>query len=422
MTKKRGIALVTVLMVAGILLAVVSAGLKLGSSGVLFVSQAHKRNVALSAAEAGVYEAIVAIQKDRFSNGTVSGTLSESGATYSYTLKNQLANSSEATVVSTGEYGGVRRTLRVELEADSAGFQGASLGGKVYLFDQAYFNAIASSNNPVARPGHAHSQYSAGPLSFVARDYDGNGKVGIHSTGVLSAGASYDSNLSRTAKESLTNTSRPQYRLDKNLMLGSGGFTSKTPAQMALGGTLSSNTIVDLGGGGGTVTINGQLIVPKGITLHIKNGNLELLGGISGDGQIVVEGDALLRANNSFDSATKEGIKLLAEGTAFVAHPSASGGTADLHLPPPNVVGDYFAQMPLEATYELSTNIPTSAPKGGAFFSWFDANVDHGDANFLLWYNGDGTDINPGLSEETKQWLAHSRPIHGEIQSWADSP
>ncbi len=419
MKKRQGIALVTVLMVAAVLLAVVSVGLKLGSSGVLFVSQAHKRNVALSAAEAGVYEAIIAIQKDRAFQGTVSGTLPESGASYSYSLTNHLANSSEATVISTGEYGGIRRTLRVELEPDSAGFQGMSLGGKVYIFDQAYFNAVASSDNPVARPGHAHSEYNAESFSFVGRDYDGNGRIRIHATGVLSAGAGYDSNLVPTTKETLTNTNRPKYRLDKAAMLSGGGFTSRTPGQLSSGGTVSANTEVDAGGG--RVTISNNLFIPKGVTLHIKNGDLELLGGVSGDGQLVVDNDVLVRTSNTFDSSTKEGIKLLAGGSAFVAHPLASGGESDLHLPPPNVVGDYFAQMPLEASYEISTNIPVNAPKDGAFFTWFNANVDNGDANFQLWYNGDGTDINPGLSEETKHWLQQSRPIRNEIQTWADA-
>ena len=52
--QRRGVALVVILVIAAVLLGIISVGLKMGSDGVLFVSAAHRRNVALSAAEAGV--------------------------------------------------------------------------------------------------------------------------------------------------------------------------------------------------------------------------------------------------------------------------------------------------------------------------------------------------------------------------------
>lgn len=404
-------------MVSAVLLAILSAGLQLGSSGVLFASQVHKRNVALSAAEAGVYQAIARIQKDRGANGTFTETLAESGATVRYTLTNNLASSTEAIVISTGEYGGSTRTLRAELEPDSAGFPGLAVQGKVYIFDQAYFNAIASADNPVARPGNAHSSYTAGGQSFVGRDYDGDGRSRVHVTGTLSAEANIDTNLQRTAREVLPNTSRPTYKLDESQMLSQGSFTSRTESELAAGGTLTANAVVN-----GPLKLHGKLHLPKGVTLHVRGGNAEFLGGVSGDGQIVVDGEVLIRADSLFDPSVKEGVKIRSRGSAYLVHPSVSGGDADLEVPPPNVVGDYFAQMPMNAAFDLSTNLPTNAPKGGSFFTWFDDNVGQGDANFHLWYNGDGTDIYPGLSEETKTWLNHSRPIHQQIRSWADAP
>lgn len=419
MKRQHGVALMTVIVVSAVVLVVLSAGLKLGNSGVLFVSQVHKRNVALSAAEAGVYEAILALQKNRLAQGTFQGQLSESGASYSYTLENRFSSHRDAVVTSTGEYGDTKRSLKVLLEPDSAGFSGASLGAKVYVFDQAYFNAVASSDNPVARPGNAHSNYTKESLSFVGRDYDGNGRWGLHATGTLSAGTNIDQTLNPIARDISPNTTRDGYRLNRQKMLSQGGFTTRSTSELRAGGHLSSNVVVD-----GPIEIVGKLFIPKDVTLHVRGGKAEFLGGVSGDGQIVVDGDVLVRTDSALDSSVKEGTKIFSEGSAFIVHPTTSGGEEDLNIPPPNIVGDYFAQMPLEATYELSTNLPINAPQGGEFFSWVNSQVGGGggDSNFQLWYNGDGTDIYPGLSEETKTWLNNSRPIQQHIQTWADGP
>lgn len=418
MKRRQGIALVTIIMVSAVLLAVISVGLQLGSSGVLFASQIHKRNVALAAAEAGVYEAMAAIAQDRKISGDFSGTLSDSKATYSYSLSNRLQSARDIVVVSTGEFGNTRRTLRVVLEPDSAGFYGTSLGGKVYVFDQAYVNAVASANNPVARPGNVHSDFSAGPHSFVSKDYDGNGQRSrLHGTGKVTARADFDSQLQVTAREVQTHASQPGYRLDYDEMT-SGTFSTGSVGALSSGGTLSTNTRIT---GGPGAEIQGKLFIPKGVTLHVEN-DIKFLGGLSGEGQLVVDGNVLIRTDSAFDPSIAEGVKVLATGSAFLTHPHASASTSGVLVPnATNTVGDFFAQLPLEATYELSTNLPVAAPRGGDFFSWFNSNVDHPDANFQLWYNGDGSDVHPGLSEETKSWLDRSRPIHQEIREWADA-
>ena len=159
MKKSRGIALISILAICAVLLFILGVGLKLGSNGVLFVSQVHKRNVALSAAEAGVYEAMAAIAGNKGFSGTRTGTLSESKASYKAQVTNSLSTAGTLVVVSTGEFGGVKRTLRAELEPDALGFDGVSVDGKVYMFDQGYVNAIASPENPVARPGNIHTQF-----------------------------------------------------------------------------------------------------------------------------------------------------------------------------------------------------------------------------------------------------------------------
>lgn len=409
-------ALATIIVISALLLGIVSIGLQMGNKGILFVSQAHKRNVALSAAEAGVYEAIVALQANKGASGKVTGTLSESGATYTYDLDNELTSDCRAVVVSVGDYEGTRRTLRVELEPDSAGFDGLSIGGKVYVFDGSYVNAIASSDNAIPRPGHAHSNFSGSPSSYVAGKFATDTRpVKLHATGSLSAGGSFDPALLRVARGEQTNVTHPSLRLNRDEMI-SGSFTSLSAASVGTASrTFSANTRIT-----GDVIFQGKVIVPKGVTLHV-DGEAQFLGGLSGDGQVVVDRDVMIRTDGNFDPTIKEGIKLYAGESAFMTHPRTKIEDGEVASGEFNEVGDYFAQMPIEASTEISANIPVGAPKGGDFFTWYDDNAGSTDSDFALWYNGDDTDIYPGLSEATKLWLNQSRPIHAQISSWAGS-
>jgi hypothetical protein len=409
--KRSGIALVVILVLAAVLLGIISVGLQLGSSGVLFVSATHKRNVALSAAEAGVYEAIVSLQNDKHFHGTASGTLAASGATYNYEVTNELFSQRRATVISTGDYGGTRRALKVELEPDSAGFSGLSVNGKVYVFDQAYVNGIASTTSPVNRPGNAHTNFqSSSSPSYVGEDFDDDGTgARLHATGLLSAGGDFDPALTRVDRQEQNNTTEPEYRLNP-VAMASGSFSTVSTLSP---GTLSSNTEIN-----DDVELSGKLIVPKGVTL-VVHGDAKFLGGISGDGQVVVDGDVLLRTDANYDPTIEEGIKLCAGESVFLTHPKTTIADGEVSGGEFNEVGDFFAQMPMSATTELSTNIPVDAPHGADFFGWFDGAVDSPDSEFALWYNGDGTDIYPGLSEETKTWLETSRGMHSQISTWA---
>lgn len=409
--KKRGIALVTVLLVAAVLMTIVSVGLKLGSDGVLFVSNVHKRNVALAAAEAGVYEAIVALQNDKKFQGHLQGTLSGSQGTYSCDVRNTIFGDGLVRVVATGEFGGTRRTLKAELEPDSGGFDGLSVKGVVGVFQRSYVNAIASSENPVARPGNSHSEFTGAGGSYVGAEPQPGGPARLHVTGTLSTLGSFDSALDRVARDEEENYSKPTYRLDPTEMESGGGFT---PATSLAPGTLAGNTEVN-----NEVEVTGKVVVPKGVKLVI-NGDARFLGGLSGEGEVVVHGNVVLRTDSTFDPEIKEGVKLYCDDSIVITHPTASVDQHGVDEGDFNAVGDFFAQMPLEASSELSTNLPLSAPRGGDFFDWFDGKVDSPDPDFQLWYQGDDTSINPGLSEETKQWLQKSRPIHTEIEHWAD--
>ena len=416
MKKSRGIALISILAICAVLLFILGVGLKLGSNGVLFVSQVHKRNVALSAAEAGVYEAMAAIAGNKGFSGTWTGTLSESKASYKAQVTNSLSTAGTLVVVSTGEFGGVKRTLRAELEPDALGFDGVSVDGKVYMFDQGYVNAIASPENPVARPGNIHTQFIGAEAAYQGRDFGEDGTQPlIHVTGSLTSNGSLGTTYTRTARSAASGVNKSGYRLDP-VQMQSGSFTTVSTLS---GGTLSGNTEIGTDPDTSVTQIPNKLIVPKGVTL-VVNGRAEFLGGLAGEGEVVVNGDAIVRTDANFDPNTKEGVKLYSSKSVFLTHPEAELVDSEViaHLDP---VGDYFAQMPMEASVELAIDFPTAAPKGGAFFNWFNSAVSSPNSEFDLWYNGDGTDIHPGLSQETKDWLLQSEPLKTEIADWAAS-
>lgn len=424
MTKRRGIALISILAISAALLAIISVGLKIGSQGVLFVSQTHKRNVALSAAEAGVYEAMVALQGDKAFDGTTTGTLVDSQATYTVDVDNQLVGGNRvAIVVSTGEYGRVRRTLRAELEPDSVGFAAISINGKAYIFDQAYVNAIASPSDPISVPGSAHSEFNdPSEASFVGKDFDEDGTTpNLHMTGELTTRGRFDSFLSRVNLEEESSVSKPRYTLDTSQMTSGTFFdaTSLPPGPVTQNTSIQLTPPPDPTDPPDEIVFTDKIIVPKGVTLHIKDGNAKFLGGIGGEGQVVVDGDVLIRTDAAFDPSVEEGVKVAAGGSAFVTHPQTAIETGEVIDPGMDPIGDFFARMPAEAKTDLSVALPVAAPQGGNFFSWFDSNVGSPDAEFDLWYDGDGTDIYPGLTTETKQWLNESRAIHTDIATWA---
>lgn len=389
------------------------------------MSQVHKRNVALSAAEAGVYEAMAALQADKNFSGVVNGDLEDSKASYTCLVDNQLQNARFARVTSTGEYGGVKRTLEAELEPDSSGFPAIAIEGRLYVFDRGYANAIAAPSNPIALPGSVHSEYDvSSEPSYVGRDFDSDGTVPtLHATGDLTTPGYFDSALTRVSLEERADVSKPLYRLDPAAMT-SGSFVDITSPPPP--GPLAQNTRVDLpppadpADPPNEMIFPSKVIVPEGVTLHVRGGNAKFMGGLGGEGKVVVDGDILVRTDGVFDPTVEEGLKVHSGGSTFITHPETAIESGDVVDPGMDPIGDYFARMPPEASLDLSVAIPTSAPKGGEFFNWFHNNVGSPDDEFTLWYNGDGTDIYPGLTSETKQWLIESGPIRADIDSWAD--
>ncbi len=245
---------------------------------------------------------------------------------------------------------------------------------------------------------------------MVGDYFQGSGPVEMRATGTVSTRGQIGSSLTTIADSTAEGLSKPQYRLSKSNMLGSGSFgASSVPTD----GVLTQNTQIS-----GDTVFNQKITVPKGVTLHVT-GDVEFLRGITGDGNVVVDGNAYVKTTSEFDPAVKEGIKLRVDGSVSVSHPEVSVDDDDGMEYDFDLVGDYFAQMPPDASGQIANNLPVTAPGGAAFFDWFDANVGSGDPQFNLWYNGDGTQTKPGLTPATKAWLQASRPIKGQIRAWA---
>lgn len=409
---RRGVALVTVLLVAAALLAIVSVGLKLGSDGVLFSSQAHKRNVAIGAAEAGVYQAMQRIQENKGFYGSANGTLASSGGEFVVSVENRLATDGVYRVTSTGTFGNVKRTLQVELEPDSSEYRALSLGGKVYVYERVFCNGITGVDERLVRPGNIHSQYASG-ATFLGREYERTGSLvapHLHATGDLTtASSSLKSNLETTAAGERTSQSHNPYRLDDERMRPSSYSTS-----MPSGNVVASNVRLS-----GNRVFNSPVVVEKGATLHIQ-GYAEFRGGLSGEGQVVVDQDVVVVANHRFDSSVKSGIKLHSDEAVLLIHPEVTIDDEGFEVPrnQDSRVGDYFASMPMQAVQELPASLPLDAPAGAEFFRWFKSNDQAGGSQeFRLWLDGDGSNVYPGLSQETKEWLRASNP--GLIENWA---
>ncbi len=412
---KRGIALISVLIVSSAILAILAAGIRIGTSGVLHVSVAHRRNVALSAAEAGVYQAMSELEQDKNFEGEGEGTLGASGARYRFTVTNEIWGGGSATVVSTGSLGPVNRTLRVRLEPDTEGFDGLSLGGKVYAYDRAYINGISSASNPLYRPGNAHSEHSSGEDAFVGGDFDGDGEAAtLRATGdVTTAGTIDSTDLDLIARQAEELVSQNGYRLDKDQML-SGNFPSATTVPSD--GKFTGNARFS-----GDVTFPMKVTIEEGATVHIQGGSATFLAGVEGEGSLVVDGDVVIQTRAEFHSEYKEGITVLADGSISLAHPEAEASDSGLSYEM-DAVGDYFAQMPSKSPSQIANGIPADAPRDGDFFLWLDTELSSGgDSEFLLWYQGDGSEAHPGLSTDTRAWLENSRPIKEDIKAWADS-
>lgn len=395
--KRRAMAIVSVLLVSGVILTFVLGGLSLASQHLFQVSALHNRHRALYAAEIGVNRARYQLEQNTAYAGSDSGSTSDESR-WNYSVTRQ---GSKATVVSTGIASGQRQVLRVTLTLEADSFNGLCSEGPIRILSHGYVNGIRSLADPRSSKGNVHTNASgdaynveAGKRFFVNHQYTTPGAVNGTVEGIFG-------NNGQISTPSFTHASLTSVSFGSNSIPGNGDVTANTRVN-------------------GNVEMTSPLNIPAGVTVYIT-GDAVLHGGVVGEGTLVVDGHTLLRARASLRDNTPRGVLLYGRGDVVLAHPTAYVDTDEPGgmVVQQNGVGDLFAQMPEEIPYLLSQRLPPGAPAHVGFFEWYQQQLSNPSPAFLEWRDGDGTNLNPGLSTEVKQWLAQAAAMNNQIENQA---
>jgi hypothetical protein len=278
MSKKRGIALITVLLVSVVIFILVMVGLGLTSGNLLFVSHVHRRNQALCAAEAGIYALLAQIDKTPTFTGPLTGTLTD-GSAYNVTFT---ASPNQLDILSIGNMSGSIRKVQTKVAISADAFLALSSQGLVGSQGPNFINGVASTLNPIAQQGNIHTNSNATP----ALDSTGNLSV----TGLAGAVGTVAGNFTGQTQSYAPPT--PLSTLNKNTLL-SGSFNNVTT--LPANGVISNNTCL-------TTDCNATMpiVLQNGAVLHIQ-GDGAFSQGITGQGTVVTDGMALLRGSNTLD-------------------------------------------------------------------------------------------------------------------------
>lgn len=405
--KKKGFALVTVVMIVTIMMVLLFGAMSLTSQTILFIGNFKHRTAALYVAESGIAYAMKHLENNPGTTAVITGSMANSTGDFSVEVDNNLASTGKATLTSTGKVGMFQRKVQVTVELESGSFFAMASDGPISFDGTVFINAISSVLNPKLETGNVHTNYtgaqdaiSAG-LNFV-----------LDITGKCSAVGTITDQIPDENKEehaSIVNLSD----LDKNELLSVNFVPGAT---IPSDGIISQHTQLE-----GDVTINGMVELKDGAVLYIKNGNLTINGGIVGTGSVVVEGNTVVKGAMEIKTENTDGIAFYSEGDVTLAHPlvtvtNNNDGTTSTSVSE-DAVSEYFAQMPEFAPLYITHNLPDSAGSylNSSFFEWYSNNQNSQDADYLLWKNGDGTAANPGLPTDVVQWLNNSVGITDQI-------
>ncbi|MBT9585318.1 hypothetical protein IV102_18380 [bacterium] len=394
MKKYRGMAIITVLLLSGVILTFVLGGLSVASQHLFQVSAQHNRHRALCAAEVGVSKAQFQLEQNLAFAGPITGSL-EDGASFQVAVSHQ---ASRAIVQSTGMASGQSQRLRVTLSLDAETYRGLSTEGPVSVHNNGYINGIRSLLDTRSSRGNMFTQSNLTVDNSHKLSVTGLASVAGSITGVVygqtnTCGSPSAANFT---KASLLATSFPN---------------TTVPGS----GIVAANTKIS-----GDLDLNQVLHIPAGMVVHVT-GDCILNRGVTGEGTLVVDGNALLRGGENLRNDTPKGVLLYTDGDVLLAHPSAyvDDSSSDGWVTNFSSVGDLFAAMPEEIPYLLSQRLPPGAPSNVSFFQWYDSQNSAPTPAFLEWKNGDGTDVNPGLRPDVIAWLDQAGAMHAAIQAVA---
>jgi hypothetical protein len=383
------------MMVSSVVVAFIFGGLTMASQHLFQVSSTHIRNRALCAAEAGVYAARFRLEQDMLFQGTVSGTLPQDEAGYSVQVTRLGAL---ADLHATGRCGAAIRRLHVQLSLDPDSFNALGTDGKVKVDKHSFINGIRSVVDPRSARGNLHTN-SSEPDAIVV-----NANLGrLSVTGTASAPGGIQGRIDGT----LDNHGSLSTPIQDKAGLLAGVFSG---TQIPSDGRVLDNTVIP-----GRLDMAQPLHIPEGVTVHVQ-GDVILHQGITGKGTLVVDGNAVIRGGGQLHSDNAAGVLLWVDGDSVIANPAATFDGSQWHTPE-DPIGHLFAQMPDDIPYILAQRLPLGAPDGPEFFSWYDQARHNPNPAFRQWLHGDGTELNPGISEDARAWLDLAGPLASELEA-----
>ncbi|MCL5037219.1 MAG: pilus assembly PilX N-terminal domain-containing protein [Chloroflexi bacterium] len=399
---KRGIALITVMLISVIMLIMILSVFGITSNNALFMSNFRDRTSALYAAEAGIHKAMYQLSTDPYFAGNISETMSQGLGSFSADVTN---GGLTATIISTGTIGAFSRTVRAVVETDANAYSALVCDGKITLSgDSVYINGIKSVKYPKIELGNIHTNSSA--LDAIAGDPSVT-KVTI--TGKATAVGGVQNVIPDGHRQS--NASKIAMKdLDKSALLNVTFTQSSIPAD----GQITQNTRIE-----GNLQINGNLRLNNNTVLYVV-GDLNVKGALTGQGAVVVEGTTKLEGITELDLDNKTGVVIYGEGDVSVAHPLYTEEGKGYTRVEDVDVAKFFADMPANAPQSINSNLPPDAPRDSSFFQWYyeQSAASNPSSSFIIWRDGNPLLGQEGLSPDVKAWLDSGSPMSTKVQTW----
>lgn len=355
MKRSTAFALIYQMLISGIVLLLVGAIL-LSSRGQVFSVRGELFSLrAQYAAEAGLQWVLAELAANPSWQGTLNQVLPGDTSSFSVTMVrppasagslgsvNNLENSTAAAsylgagtvpphsalVVVVGEANGCRQELEAFVTGGGSWSQGVALlaSGPIQLEQNVYVDGFKSLAGTQSVPGNVHSNQPSGADAIHWQGTAGGSSYTLNVTGTLSAVSADPQAISLVG--STTAVAKPDAAYRKLPEIDVPALVSRfnSPAGAPLvGGSVVLN--------GGThyysdpnLVVNGDVELRNGARL-VVSGNLTINGSVSGEGAVLVDGDARLFGNSEVVASQTESISLVASGHVVL---SGFDGTAYLN-------------------------------------------------------------------------------------------
>lgn len=408
---RRGMALITVLMVSLVLLIFLLTGVQITGRNLFTMARSHERNMALYAAEAGIYASMAEFETlNHFpDSASLPAVTLSNGASYQVDV---VRDGEDIHLTSTGVAFRAKRKLQVTLRLGADSYQAVQNEGIVSLEDDTFVNGVQSTLNPKPDRGNLHT--NSGDPAAIRPDTSSGTDPRLSATGKASAQGGITATVVGHSQPGAG--SIPPVQLNRDSLLGSATYT--TVSNLPSDGVVQGHMRID-----GDLDYTGAIQIPEGAVLHVT-GDCAIGRGITGSGTLVVDGECLIRASDNLDLGNARGVVTYAERGVSLIHPEAQRQTVEVTQHPdpndpqtiveesvetfsfePDPLAEFFASRPTDTEFNLRQGLPLEAPADLEFFEYYERELVTGSEGFQLWLNGDGTDLNPGVRPEIKQWL-----------------